>query len=175
MSIPTLTSSCVPHLEKEHLSYKKSVMTLNASHYDLLFNLKHFSVWWTFNIIDENMDRLCGLVVRVPGYRSRGWVFDSRRYQTFWEVVGLVRGPLSLVSTTEELFERKSNGSGLEIREYRRRDPSRWPRGTLYSQKLPLTSPTSGCRSVGIVRLRTQAIWVYLPLDVTRCRFGRFR
>jgi hypothetical protein len=43
------------------------------------------------------IDRLCGLVVRVPGYRSRGLVFDSRLYQIFWEVVGLVRGPLSLV------------------------------------------------------------------------------
>jgi hypothetical protein len=28
--------------------------------------------------------------------------FDSRRYQIFWEVVSLERGPLSLVSTTEE-------------------------------------------------------------------------
>jgi hypothetical protein len=42
-------------------------------------------------------DRLCGLVVRVPGYRSRSPGFDSRRYQIFWEVVGLERGPLSLV------------------------------------------------------------------------------
>jgi hypothetical protein len=41
--------------------------------------------------------------------------FYSRRYQIFWEVVGLDRGPLSLVSTTEELLERKSSGSGLEI------------------------------------------------------------
>jgi hypothetical protein len=29
--------------------------------------------------------------------------------------VGLERGPLSLVSTTEELLDRKSSGSGLEI------------------------------------------------------------
>jgi hypothetical protein len=29
--------------------------------------------------------------------------------------------------------------------------------GTLYLQKLALTSPTSGCSSVGIVRSRTQA------------------
>jgi hypothetical protein len=37
-----------------------------------------------------------------------------------------------------------------------RRDPLRWPRDTLYPQKLALTSPTSGGRSVGIVRLRTK-------------------
>jgi hypothetical protein len=40
----------------------------------------------------------------------------------------------------------------LEIREYGRRDLSHWPHGTLYPQKLALTSPTSGGRSVGIVR-----------------------
>jgi hypothetical protein len=43
-------------------------------------------------------DRLCGLVVRVPGYRYRGLGFDSQRYLIFWEMVGLERGPLSLVS-----------------------------------------------------------------------------
>jgi hypothetical protein len=66
-------------------------------------------------------------------------------------VVGLERDPLGLVSTTEELLERKSSDSGLEIREYGRRDSSRRPRGSLYPQKLALTSPTSGGRSVGIV------------------------
>jgi hypothetical protein len=40
--------------------------------------------------------------------------FDSRRYQIFWEVVCLERGPLSLVSIIEELLERKSSGSGLK-------------------------------------------------------------
>jgi hypothetical protein len=83
--------------------------------------------------------------------------FYSRRYHIYWEVVGLERGPLSIVNTTEELLERKSSGSGLEIREYGRRDPSRWPRDTLYRQKLALTSPTSGGQSVGIVRSRNQA------------------
>jgi hypothetical protein len=71
--------------------------------------------------------------------------------------VGLERGPLSLVSTIEELPERKSSVSVLESGEYGRRDPSRRPRGTFYPQKLALTSPTSGGRSVGIVRSRTQA------------------
>jgi hypothetical protein len=51
---------------------------------------------------------------------------------------------------------KKNSGSGLENREYGRRHPSRRPRGTLYPQKLVLISPTSGGRSVGIVRSRTQ-------------------
>jgi hypothetical protein len=45
--------------------------------------------------------------------------------------MGLERGPLSLVSTTEELLGRKSSGSGLEIREYGRRDPTTCIRKTL--------------------------------------------
>jgi hypothetical protein len=49
--------------------------------------------------------------------------------------VGLERGPLSLVSTIEELLERKRSGPGPESRNSGRRDPSRWPRGTLYPQK----------------------------------------
>jgi hypothetical protein len=39
--------------------------------------------------------------------------------------VDLERGPFGLVSTIEELVERKSSGSGLESVEYGRRDPSR--------------------------------------------------
>jgi hypothetical protein len=50
-------------------------------------------------------DRLCGLVVRVLGYRSEARV----RFPALLEkkVVGLERGPLSLVRTTEELLDRK--------------------------------------------------------------------
>jgi hypothetical protein len=66
--------------------------------------------------------------------------------------VGLERGPLSLVSTTVELLGRKCSGSGLESREYGRRSPLHWPRGTFCPKKLELTSPTSGGRFVGIVR-----------------------
>jgi hypothetical protein len=88
--------------------------------------------------------------------------FDSLSYQTFWEVMGLERGPLSLVSTTEELLGRKSRGSVLESREYCRRDPSRWPRGTFYLQKLALTTPIRGGRSVVIVRSRTQATEMFI-------------
>jgi hypothetical protein len=45
------------------------------------------------------------LVVRVPGYISRGPGFDSRRCRIFKGVVGPERGPLSLVRITEELLE----------------------------------------------------------------------
>jgi hypothetical protein len=50
-------------------------------------------------------DRLCGLVVRVLGYRpgGPGLIPDITRKKN---VVGLERGPLSLVSTTEKLLDR---------------------------------------------------------------------
>jgi hypothetical protein len=83
--------------------------------------------------------------------------FISWRYQISWEVVGLVRDPLGLVSTIEELLERKSSCSGPEIREYVWKDPSRWPRRTLYPQKLALSLQANGCRSAGIDSTRTQA------------------
>jgi hypothetical protein len=46
-------------------------------------------------------------VVRVLGYRFRRPGFDSWHYQKKKRVVGLERGPLSLMSTTEELLDRK--------------------------------------------------------------------
>jgi uncharacterized Fe-S cluster-containing radical SAM superfamily enzyme len=69
--------------------------------------------------------------------------------------VGLKWGPLILVRITAKLLEWKSSGSGLENRINGRGDPLRWPHDTLYLQKLALTLPTSGGRSVDIVSLRT--------------------
>jgi hypothetical protein len=51
------------------------------------------------------IDRLCGLVVRVVGYRTGDP--SSIPATTRKKVVGLERGPLSLVSTTEEILNRK--------------------------------------------------------------------
>jgi hypothetical protein len=51
------------------------------------------------------LDRLCGLVVRVLGCSSVGP--GSIPGTTRKKVVGLERGPLSPVSTTEELLDRK--------------------------------------------------------------------
>jgi hypothetical protein len=60
------------------------------------------------------------------------------------------------VRIIEELLEWKSSDSGQENRINGRGDPLGWPRDTLYPQKLALTSPTSGGRWAGIVRLRTK-------------------
>jgi hypothetical protein len=62
------------------------------------------------------VDRLCGLVVRVLDYRSGGpgsipgttrFSGKKKKKKKGKQVVGLERGPLSLVSTTEELLDRK--------------------------------------------------------------------
>jgi hypothetical protein len=107
-----------------------------------------------FKALKVGGDHLCGLVVRVPGYRSGcpgsiPWHYKKK-------TVGLERGPLSLVSTTEELG-RISSGSGLESRDtavgIRHADHM----ASSIRKKLALTSLTSGGRSVGIVRLRTEA------------------
>jgi hypothetical protein len=58
--------------------------------------------YWFEKYVD---DRLCSLVVRVLGYKSGGP--GSIPGSTRKKVVGLEQGPLSLVSTTEELLDRK--------------------------------------------------------------------
>jgi hypothetical protein len=79
------------------------------------------------------------------------------------------RGPLSLVSTTEELLDRKvaapvykTENTAVGIRRADHVAPS-------ISKKLAITSPTNGGRSVGVVRSRTQTMefslrrQIYLP------------
>ena len=76
---------------------------------DVLCKPKHVGVniviLKVFNTLTILKDRLCGLVVRVSGYRYRDLGFDSRRYQIFCVVVGLEWGPLSPVRSIEELLE----------------------------------------------------------------------
>jgi hypothetical protein len=118
----------------------------------------------------KRVDSPCGLVDRVPGYRSRGpgSIPGPTRFSGkcwVWNGVHSV----SWVQLRSYLKE-KSSGSGLENREYGSRDPSRWPRGTIHPQKLALTLPTSGGRSVGIVRSRTRPTEFFIsePHGATR-------
>jgi hypothetical protein len=70
--------------------------------------------------------------------------------------VVLERGPLSLVSTIEELLGRNNSISGLEIREYGRRNPPRSPRETPLSAKVVTNFADKSGRSVSIVRSQTK-------------------
>jgi hypothetical protein len=95
-------------------------------------------------------------VVRVLGYRCGGP--GSIPGTTIKKVVGLERGPLSLVSTTEDLFDRKvaapvykTENTAVRIHHADHVAPS-------IRKKLAITSPTSGGRSVGVVRSRTQTM-----------------
>jgi hypothetical protein len=93
-------------------------------------------------------------VVRVLGYRSGGP--GSISGITLKICSGSGTGSTQPREYNWGATWQKSSVSCLENREYGRRDPSRWPRGTLHPQKFAITSPTSGGRSVGIVRSRTQ-------------------
>jgi hypothetical protein len=64
------------------------------------------------------------------------------------------------------------NKCDLGSREYGRGDPLHWPRDSLYPQKLALTSPTSGSRTVGIVRLRIKATEFSLIFYYEQVRTG---
>jgi hypothetical protein len=77
----------------------------------LLFT-SHMSLY--FFVLRVN-DRLCGESSKFLATDPEVWV----------RFPALERDTLSLVSATEELLGRKSSSSGLEIREYGRRDPSR--------------------------------------------------
>jgi hypothetical protein len=92
-----------------------------------LLELKNKELWSSkFERLNADMEKLgknkCDLSSQRPPLWSSGqssWLqirrpgFDSRRYQIFLKknkkktVVGLERGALSLVSTTEELLDRK--------------------------------------------------------------------
>jgi hypothetical protein len=92
-------------------------------------------------------------------------VFDSCHYQKK-KLVGLERGPLSLVSTTEELFGKKvaapvykTENTALGIRHGDHVAPS-------IRKKLAITSTTSGGRSVGIIRSRTKTMEFSFRLDM---------
>jgi hypothetical protein len=81
-------------MQAQHIELFKTVIKLfliSVRHFQ-----KHFIKYYS----------LCGLVVRVLGYRSGGPGSIPGTTQNK-KVVGLERGPLSLVSTTVEMRDRK--------------------------------------------------------------------
>jgi hypothetical protein len=80
-----------PNMENFHVTQKYWVTGLSSSG---ILNTR------------KQRDRLCGLLVRVISYRSLGpgTIPGTTRKK---KVVGLEWGPLSLVSTTEKLLDRK--------------------------------------------------------------------
>jgi hypothetical protein len=83
--------------------------------------------------------------------------------------IGSGTGPLSLVSTIEELLGRNSIFSGLENQEYSRRGSvGLTTRHPSVCKRLTLTSLRSDSRSVAIVRSWTQATELW-GVDPGRC------
>jgi hypothetical protein len=114
-----------------------------------------------FHLQYNTFDCLCGLVVRVSGYRFRGPGLDSRPYQIFWETGGLERGPLSLVITTEvRLRSRKLRLTAVGICCADHVTPS--------TRKSRHYFTDSGGRSVGIVRLRIKATEFFYTIHLQK-------
>jgi hypothetical protein len=100
-------------------------------------------------------------VVSVSGYRYRGPGFDSRLHQIFWVVVvwngvhsaswasgGQLRSHLNKKCSGSRSRKQRLTAVGISCADHVT---------PLYPQKLALTSPTGGGRSVGIVHSRTKA------------------
>jgi hypothetical protein len=85
-------------------------------------------------VMQKKPGRLCGLVVRVFGYRSGGP--SSIPCTTSKKSSGSRTGSTQPREYNWGATRQESSGSCLENREYGIRDPSRWPRCTLYPQKV---------------------------------------
>jgi hypothetical protein len=82
-----------------------SNLSLDTVYPDRVFIIRtYFCIHYSFFIVLLTADRLCSLVVRVLGYRSGGPGSIPGTTKKKQRVVGLERGPLSLMSTTEELL-----------------------------------------------------------------------
>jgi hypothetical protein len=121
----------------------------------------------TLSKIKENYFQFSPRIFMIPVYTNRpplwssdqsSWLQIQRSEVRFPALPDILRSSGSGTVSTQprELLGGNSSGFGLENREHGRGDLLRWPRDTLYPQKLALISPTYGGGSVGIVRLRTK-------------------
>jgi hypothetical protein len=77
---------------------------------------------YIYTATSSYVDRLCGLLVRLPVCRPRDPGIDSRRCQIFWVVVGLERGPLSP-------WEDKWGATWKKISDFYLENWDKWPWG----------------------------------------------
>ena len=85
----SLTYIITPHIgdpEPVNLKQSSALFTSNSSNLILIVRKQYsneIEPFVNYSLCSPSGDRLCGLVVRVSGYRYRGPGFDSRRYQIF--------------------------------------------------------------------------------------------
>jgi hypothetical protein len=127
--VKMLTETEQSSILRQHVSLELPAAMHPKSSASKLFNLKMTTARFV-----ETFENLQYTIRSISGDRSHTLIFTI--CQSSWlqirrsrvlqnKLMGLEWGPLSLVSTTEELLGRNSSGSGLEIREYGRRDSSR--------------------------------------------------
>ena len=80
LSYPAALSAFIIHLNSPGLSLG-SLNTKLVMYWQNVCKVE--AVIYIYIYIYIYIDRLCGLVVRVSGYKYRGPGFDSRRYQIF--------------------------------------------------------------------------------------------
>jgi hypothetical protein len=122
---------------------------------NLVYHGSH-STWTVVHMTAAKFDTGIALlyVINIPTDSAQNGVHTQLAVRN-WECSRcvLIQLPVLLRSYLKE----KCSGSGLENRNYVRRDQLCWSLNTLCPQKLAPTSPTSGGRSVDIVRSWSKA------------------
>jgi hypothetical protein len=107
--LPWTSRQCITPKHSNHLSdhHQKTAVLTDIFGFTSIYSLPFY-----FYLLTANGDRLSGLVVRVLGYRcrGRGSIPGATRFS------GSERGPLSLMSSTDELLRRKSSGPSRKPR-----------------------------------------------------------
>jgi hypothetical protein len=118
-TVPVLTDSL-----NHHLAHNECFIRTNGNYLIMYYDSGNAFRAVTYLLMCDLISiRVAFVVGQRSRLKARGPGSIPRSYKIFWEVVGMERGPLSFVSTIEELLGRKISGSGLEIRDYGRRDP----------------------------------------------------